>query len=1141
MDVHEIAPSSAFARLAEESIAAVRRWRSAKDIAVPAREARLAELVRDPAGAAFALEVVNGVLRPQEARAVARNLVRLSHEVPDGIPWGAVFDTHVSAGIASLSASGAVPRVRERYLRLFSHFLLRLDVRELEEHLADLTRSGGIRPTLAPVTTSASGQLEANRQAADVRDLLLRDDVESVTFRVSAMAGNWRLVDLDGLVDDIASRVAPLFDIAAGAERAKVIDLEVGTFEELEPTLRVFERMANDFPTLVAGISLPDAFPDSLPALRRVAEIARRRSARGGEEVAVRITRGGFLPEERAVAESHGWQPAVFGSAAERSAQFVRMLDFALLPEQSSAFRVVSATHDLFLTAFAWRLARARGVERKLEHEFPLGLASRDVVAVKRDVGGVRILAPVMRSGQLPLAAPYLLRRLGDLASNAGDGVPPDEPAAARTRFLRDESAFRAALADSRRPAAASLRRQDFVRTEVADFTNPATREWALGVLERSRDSAAGEELLSRSVVADRSALEERISRAISLGQSWGERRGVTRATVLDSVGEVLAQWRGLLAEVAVSESRVRIEEADVDVTVAIELAARAAANARELDLVDGAKFSPPRLTVVVSPRSGALTSLAGLVLAALAAGSAVIIKTAPETRRCSAVFVETLVAGGVPPGLVTVLDSEGDVARALLSDERVDRVLHAGSRHAAKLFHSWSAEMALNSTTGGRNAVIVTPSADLESAVSDLVASAFDHAGQAPTATGTVILVGSVGSSARFLGRLADAVSSVSAGGSTAHPPGISALARPAGERELEALDELAEGETWKVRPRQLDEDGMLWSPGLRDGLRADSLLKRQERRAPVLDIVRAATLGEAIEIQNSTGFGLSAGIHSLDSDEVETWLESAEAGVLCVNRAVAARVGARVPVGGWNRAVLGTGRAAGGQDAAAVLGSWEPVAVRPGSTVTLEGVGERVATLVTAALPGLNFTEFDWVRAGAQSDEAAWSSTFAQRELAQLEFEKNVQRYRPIPVTIRLSEGASVSPLVRVLAAATIAGAPVVVSTATPLHPALIALFGEPYSPVDVAEVLVESDIRWRARAQAGEIVTARIRLIGGDADVLARVLHGQVGIAVHAGPVTTSGRIELLTFLREQSLCLGLAPMGATASNLESVHLG
>lgn len=1140
MDIHEHAATSAFARLAEESIGTVRRWLGTADVPVPAAEARLARVVGTPRGADLATDIVNGVLRPREARAISRNLELLSHGLPPGSRQGIEFDTHISAGLASLSAGVATGVVRDRFFRLFSHLLLRLDVRGLDDHLADLRRRGGIRPTLAPVAGPASGRHEADRQVADVRDLLLRPDVDSVSFRVSSVCASWRLVDLDALVDEVTNRVAPLFDAASGAQGPKHIDLEVGVFDELEPTLRVFERMLKRYPQLDVGIALPDYFPDSLPALRRVSAAARQRHAGGGTTATVRITRGEFRTQEAAVAEAHGWTPAVFPSPEEAHAQYLRMLDFALHPAHTAFLRVISATHDVFTTAFAWRLARLRGVERSLEHEFRLGVATREADVVKRDVGGVRIHAPVMHAGQLPLATPSLVRRIEELSGPEAHLFAPTTPAALDAAFAHEERRFLAALDGSRQTIVASMRHQNLVRTEVADFTNPATREWAQGVRERARDSAAGEAVLARSAVDSIPALDALVSGAIGPGQSWGERRGSTRAAVLESVAEVLAEWRGLLAEVAVSESGVPIEEADADVTTAIQFAVTAAANARELDELAGAKYVPPRLIVVVSPRSCAVSSLAATVLAGLAAGGAVIVKTAPETRRTTAVFLETLVAGGVPPNLVSMVESEGDVAQALITDQRVDRVVHAGSRHVAKLFHSWRAELPLISATGGRNSVIVTQSADLEATVADVVSSALDHGGQAPTATGTVILVGSVGSSARFLGRLADAVASIPTDRARGRHAGIASLARPAGEREREALDELADGETWLVRPRKLDADGAFWSPGIRDGVRADSLVRRQERRAPVLDIVRVPTLADAIDAQNAPEFGLSAGIFSLDADEVEFWLDSVQAGLACINRPVVSSLGARVPVGGWDRSILGTGTAAGGQDAAIVLGTWEPVAEAQGLTVTLDGIGERAARLIAAAQSGMTFAEFDWVRAGARRDENAWTSAFATKESASSGFERNVQRYRPVPVTIRLSEGVPVAQLVRVLAAAAITGAPVAVSSAVPLHPGLIAAFGEPDSPVDVAEVLVESDIRWRARVQAREIVTNRIRLIGGDSDVLARVLHGQPGIAVHAGPVTTSGRIELLAFLREQSICIGLSSAELSASSLRRIRI-
>src|SRR5690606_15192790 len=98
-------------------------------------------------------------------------------------------------------------------------------------------------------------------------------------------------------------------------------------------------------------------------------------------------------------------------------------------------------------------------------------------------------------------------------------------------------------------------RRYDPLRAGSADFTLDAARDWAAGVLARSRDSAAGEALLARSRLDDRPALLELIERRAASGREWGQRRGATRATVIESVAEVLAEWRGLLAEVAVSES----------------------------------------------------------------------------------------------------------------------------------------------------------------------------------------------------------------------------------------------------------------------------------------------------------------------------------------------------------------------------------------------------------------------------------------------------------------------------------------------------------------------------------------------------------------------------------------------------------
>lgn len=1119
MDLSGRPPAASITDVAEEAIATVERWLSVTDIDTPAAEMKLARLLGDEGGAGFATDFVDLVLRPWDLAVAGKNLEHVSQGLPAHANWLEGIGTHLAGGFAPLLPATIVPAARENFLRSVGHLFLRGDSEELDKKLAHVVEPGGIRATMAPLTALASGRHERHRQVADTHELLRRPGVEAITIRPAAFLGHPRLIDLEAEVESAVELLSPLYETATQSLHPKLLDLDVALLEELEISLQINERMMKRFPQLDVGISLPACLPDSLPALVRVIAKARERKAAGGGRVTVRFTRGEQYAREREQASTHGWPIAPFGTRAETDAHYVRLLEYALRPDHISAVRVISATHNLFTVALAWRLARARGVERHLEHEFMLGITTAQREAVKRDVGGIRLFTPVVQSGRLPLAAPYLKRRISDLSNSQGY-LGSFSKQSDDSGFAVEREAFLASVVNSARAVVATHRVQNLVRTEIADFTVHATRDWAAAILERTRDSASGEALLARSMIGSELEREQRVCEALSHSASWGERRGVTRATVLESVAEVFAEWRGLLVETTVSETAMMLQEADADVTVAIALARRAAEGARELDAIVDARYIPPKLVVVVSARSAPLPNLSGTVLSALAAGSAVIIKTAPETRRSAAVFVEALTAAGVPSGLVTILEDEGELAKALICDERVDHVLHAGSRHTAKLFHSWRAETRISSTTGGRNSVIVTPSAQLESAVSDIIDSAMDHAGQSSVALSAVILVGTAGESARFIGRLGDAIASIPVATGGATGSGISSLARPATPRQRLVLETLEEGESWLVQPRQIDARGRLWSPGLRDQVTPSSGFIKAENRAPVLGIVRASSLSEAIDTQNALRFGLTAGIHSLNDDEVTTWLHSAEAGLLSVNGSTNSRMLDRAPLQGWNRSAVGT-VSMGGFDTVVTLGEWEPITIPQGATVTLEGISDPVAQFITAAQSGMDFAEFDWVRAGARSDEKAWQSSYAKKEIVHSESESIEHRYRAAAVTVRLSERAPMAHLVRVLAAATLTQSPLAISTATPLHADLIKLFRRGDSPAGVVEVLVESDARWHARVQSGEIATTRVRLIGGHREILSRVLHGQLGVAVYAGAVTGSGRIELQPFLRGQSI--------------------
>ena len=184
----------------------------------------------------------------------------------------------------------------------------------------------------------------------------------------------------------------------------------------------------------------------------------------------------------------------------------------------------------------------------------------------------------------------------------------------------------------------------------------------------------------------------------------------------------------------------------------------------------------------------------------------------------------------------------------------------------------------------------IITPSADLDLAVADLVRSAFGHAGQKCSAASLAILVGPVGRSKRFARQLADATRSLHVGWPTDPLAEVGpVIERPEGKLAW-ALTELDRDEKWLIEPALSDDDptGRLWRPGIRVGVQPGSRFHTEEFFGPVLGIMHAPTLERAIELQNAVEYGLTAGLHTQDPAELALWLDRVQAGNLYVNRGI-------------------------------------------------------------------------------------------------------------------------------------------------------------------------------------------------------------------------------------------------------------
>ena len=697
--------------------------------------------------------------------------------------------------------------------------------------------------------------------------------------------------------------------------------------------------------------------------------------------------------------------------------------------------------------------------------------------------------------------------------------------------FARRESGTRAAGAPGFRNAADS------------DPALAANRAWARGILSRLDVSTAGDATIDAAVVTDADALETIITRVRDAAAVWGAKPAAERSAVLLAAARTLEARRGELIEVAASETGKVFAEADVEVTEAVDFANYYAATARELDRVSGAVFVPSRVTVVTPPWNFPLAIPAGGVLAALAAGSGVVLKPAHQARRCGAVLAEALWEAGVPRDLLALVAlHEGALGDRLVAQPDVDRVSLTGSWETAERFRSWRPDLPLLAETSGKNAIIVMPSADLDLAASDLVRSAFGHAGQKCSAASLAILVGAVGRSGRFARQLVDATASLRIG-----PPSDAAsevgplIEVPHGKLEW-ALTTLDEGEQWLVEPRRLDfgpeTAGRFWSPGIRTGVQPGSRVHREEFFGPVLGVMYASSLSHAIELQNAVEYGLTAGLHTQDPHDLEVWLDRVEAGSLYVNRGTTGAIVQRQPFGGWKRSAVGAGAKAGGPNYLVGLGSWRASAGGHASpTLHLRGLDSRITGIIEAAQPSLDYQAFEWLRRAALSDAIAWDREFGQvKDASHLGVERNLFRYRPVPhMAVRATADAPWHALLRVAIAGIRSGAGLGISAAGGFPAQVRRALAD-----EGAHVFVETDEQWIERmtrpaadtADAGDAASvrpSRVRLVGSAVAVdvlhgaLAKAVGGDPDLAVYANEVTTAGRLELLPFLREQSVTI------------------
>nr|WP_314844432.1 bifunctional proline dehydrogenase/L-glutamate gamma-semialdehyde dehydrogenase [uncultured Microbacterium sp.] len=1134
-----------------EVAALVQRWLAESEThpVEPAAQ-RLSEVLKDPNGLAFTVGFVDGVMRPEDLRVAGRKLAEISDITPSLLP-GYLRAAIRTGGFWAPKLPGVVVPISRRVLRaMVGHLVLDATPSKLGPAIAKLRKSGN-RLNLNLLGEAVLGEREADRRLQGTYDFLARNDVDYVSIKVSSVVSQLSMWSFDEAVADVVAKLTPLYELAASSEaagRAKFINLDMEEFRDLDLTIAAFMSILSQpgLENLEAGIVLQAYLPDALGAMQRLQEWAAARRAKGGAPIKVRVVKGANLAMEEVDSRIHGWPLATYGTKQDSDTNYKRVLDWAMTPERLDAVRIGVAGHNLFDIAYTWLLAKARGVAgpstgsgTQVEYEMLLGMATGQAEAVRKDVGRLLLYTPVVNPAEFDVAIAYLVRRLEENASPENFMSAVFELASNPALLSRERERFERSLAalDADRSVPSSNRvqnRSDEVISSAGDATtvgfenqpdsDPAiavNRAWGREILARSVDSRLGLDSIALAKVETADELDGIFTAAQAAAAEWAARPAAERAAVLHRAGDELSRRRAQLIEIMAHEAGKTIAEADPEVSEAIDFAHYYAERALDLEEIAGATFVPSKVTVVTPPWNFPVAIPAGGVLAGLASGSAVIIKPAKLSQRCGAVMVEALWAAGVPRDLLALVDlANRDLGTRLVSSPVVDRVILTGAYETAQLFRSFRSDLPLLGETSGKNAIIVTPSADLDLAAADVARSAFGHAGQKCSAASLAILVGSVAESKRFERQLVDAVSSMRVGLPDDPATQMGPLIEPANGKLLTALTTLEKGERWLVEPKKLDSEGQQWTPGVKIGVTAGSSTHLTEFFGPVLGIMHAKDLDEAIRLQNAVDYGLTAGIHSLDSDEVATWLDRVEAGNLYVNRGITGAIVQRQPFGGWKRSAVGAGAKAGGPNYLFGLGDWVPAelpAAAPDAAVT-----PAVDSLLTAAGTDLDAVEIAWLHRAAASDERAWVDEFgAVSDKSGLEVERNLFRYRPVAADVRIAEHAPLVDGIRVIAAGLRAGGPFTVSARALPSRVEKALRAQGVS------VKHESDAAWVKR-YAKELAKAehtwrRVRLVGGDASALFGALDGTPDVAVWSHTVTGAGRVEMLPFLHEQAVSI------------------
>lgn len=949
------------------------------------QQAELDRMMQNPGDKATLVSLTDQAFRSEVWGRAADQLVHVLDA--QGVPrFFSPIERTLLRGFQSFGAylpGVAMPLVKEKMQQETANVVLPAESRLLREHLLQ-RRAEGVRMNVNQLGEAILGEREAQRRLQGYLASLQKPEIEVISVKISTIYSQISPLARRHTVAQLADRLELLYRAAGrgtfervdGVVVPKFVYLDMEEYRDLHLTADAF-MTALDRPGLEgvrAGIVLQAYIPDSYGVQQQINAWARRRTEQGGAPITLRIVKGANLEMERVEASLSGWPQAPYKEKPHTDANYARMIDEGLRPENIAAVRLGVASHNLFTLAYGLVAAMHADALDRVQFEMLEGMANHQRRALFELTRDLLLYAPTCHQQDFIHAIGYLVRRLDEntgadnFLRHAFNITAGDEQWRRLERQFLQSLALTAAVGsqprrrqDRRRAAAdceapsgspsgqprlaASSAFPQFSNEPDTDWSLPHHSDWAESILEEwhnrhgahaaeaplcilgqqlppqgatrdSHDPSRPQHVVARYREATVEQIDQAVAHAARDPSGWRALSFADRRATLDRVAVEIGAARADLLGAMLAEGGKLLTEGDPEVSEAIDFCRFYGASAETFGDTPGIEATGKGVVAVVSPWNFPLAIPCGGVAGALAAGNTVILKPASDTVLTAYLLCECFWRAGVPRDALQLAPCPGNAGgQHLVTHAGVDAVILTGGTATAQRMLDTKPAMQLYAETGGKNATIVTALADRDLAIKNVLHSAFSHSGQKCSATSLLILEDEVYHDRDFRDALVDAVQSLRVGSAWDPASKVGPLIRPPAGALERALKELEPGESWCVMPElRVGGNASLVSPAVKWDVQPGSPTHTTEFFGPVLGVMPAKSLRHAVEIVNATGYGLTSGLESLDDREQSQWRETLRAGNLYINRPTTGAIVLRQPFGGMGKSNVGPGLKAGG-----------------------------------------------------------------------------------------------------------------------------------------------------------------------------------------------------------------------------------